>query len=158
GLGAKPHSHGTGMAGAIVAHARLLGVAPQARILAVQAFGPKDQTAEATTYNIGKGIDWAMSRGARVLNMSFTGDRDPAIEQRMTQAHRQGLVLIAAAGNGGPKSKALYPAAYPNVIAVTATDVDDKLFAKANHGGHIAVAAPGVDILLPAPEAGYQVS
>jgi hypothetical protein len=158
GAGEKAHTHGTAVAGAIVAHARLMGAAPQARILAVQAFGPNDRTAEATTYSISKGIDWALSRGARVINMSFTGPRDPSIERRMAQARQQGLVLIAAAGNAGPKSAPLYPAAYPNVIAVTATDADDKLFADANQGRHIAVAAPGVDILLPAPEAGYQVT
>lgn len=158
GTGEKAHSHGTGVAGAIVAHARLLGVAPQARILAVQAFGAKDDTAEATSYSVNKGIDWAMSRGARIINMSFAGPRDPSVEQRLAQARRQGLVLIAAAGNDGPKSDPLFPAAYGNVIAVTATDADDKLFSGANQGRHIAVAAPGVDILLPAPDGGYQVT
>ena len=44
------------------------------------------------------------------------------------------------------------------MIAVTATDADDKLFKGANRGRHIAVAAPGVDLLLPAPEAGYQMT
>jgi subtilisin family serine protease len=43
------------------------------------------------------------------------------------------------------------------VIAVTATDADDKLYSGANRGKHIAVAAPGVDLILPAPEKGYQV-
>jgi subtilisin family serine protease len=76
----------------------------------------------------------------------------------VAQARKKGLVLIAAAGNAGPKSGPLYPAAYQNVIAVTATDADDKLFHAANRGGHIAVAAPGVDLLLPAPETGYQVT
>jgi subtilisin family serine protease len=41
------------------------------------------------------------------------------------------------------------------VIAVTATDIDDKPFAQANRGTHIAVAAPGVDILVAAPQGGY---
>jgi subtilisin family serine protease len=158
GSGEKAHAHGTAVAGAIVAHARLMGAAPQARILAIRAFDAKDNTAEATTYSINKGIDWAMSRGAQVINMSFTGPRDPSIEQRLAYARQRGLVLIAAAGNAGPKSPPLYPGAYPNVIAVTATDADDKLFKDANRGRHIAVAAPGVDILLPAPEAGYQVT
>jgi subtilisin family serine protease len=158
GTGEKAHSHGTGVAGAIVAHARLLGVAPQARILAVRAFGAKDDSAEATSYSVNKGIDWAMSRGARIINMSFAGPRDPSVEQRLAQARRQGLVLIAAAGNDGPKSDPLFPAAYGNVIAVTATDADDQLFSGANQGRHIAVAAPGVDILLPAPDGGYQVT
>ena len=56
----------------------------------------------------------------------------------------------------GPKSPPLYPAADPNVIAVTATDVDDALFSGANRGSYIVVAAPGVDVLVPAPGATYQ--
>jgi subtilisin family serine protease len=66
--------------------------------------------------------------------MSFTGPRDPSIERRAAQARQQGVVLIAAAGNGGAKSRPLYPAAYADVIAVTATDADDKLFQGANRG------------------------
>ena len=83
--------------------------------------------------------------------MSFAGPHDPELERRLADARKRGVILIAAAGNAGPKSKPLYPAADRNVIAVTATDADDRLFAEANRGGHIAVAAPGVDILLPAP-------
>lgn len=154
----KAHAHGTAVAGAIVAHVRLMGAAPAARILAARAFSAKERTPEATTYSISQSIDWALARGARIINMSFTGPRDPSIEQRMAHARKQGLVLIAAVGNAGPKSRPLYPAAYPNVIAVTATDADDALFAGASRGDHIAVAAPGVDLLLPAPEAGYQVT
>jgi Subtilase family/Fervidolysin N-terminal prodomain len=156
-LGEKPHAHGTAVAGAIVANAKLMGAAPQARILGVTAFGITDQSAEGTTYNIVKGMDWAVTQGARVINMSFAGPHDPELERRIADARKRGIILIAAAGNAGPKSRPLYPAADRNVIAVTATDADDKLFAEANRGGHIAVAAPGVDILLPAPEAGYQV-
>jgi subtilase family protein/fervidolysin-like protein len=156
--GDRTATHGTAVVGAIVAHARLMGSAPKASILAIRAFGLKDKVTEGTTYSINKGIVWAMSHGARVINMSFTtGARDPSIEQKLAQAHQRGIVLIAAAGNAGPKSEPLYPAAYPNVIAVTATDADDKLFAGANRGKHIAVAAPGVDLLLPAPGKAYQV-
>ena len=67
------------------------------------------------------------------------------------------MVLIAAAGNFGPKSPPQYPAADPNVIAVSATDADDKMFTASNIGPHVAVAAPGVDILLPAPDSDYQL-
>ena len=69
-----------------------------------------------------------------------------------------GVILIAAAGNAGPRAPALYPAADPHVIAVTATDVDDRLFTGANRGSHVAIAAPGVDILVPAPAGEYQVT
>ncbi|HEY0569194.1 MAG TPA: S8 family serine peptidase, partial [Xanthobacteraceae bacterium] len=57
-----------------------------------------------------------------------------------------------------PKSPPLYPGSDPNVIAVSATDSEDKLFAASNRGSYISVAAPGVDILLPAPDQGYQVT
>src|SRR5262249_32896053 len=52
----------------------------------------------------------------------------------------------------------LYPGADPNVIAVTATDEHDALFPEANRGPYVALAAPGVDILEPAPGSGYQVT
>src|SRR5262245_51424924 len=74
----------------------------------------------------------------------------------MAAAAKKGVVLVASAGNAGPKSAPLYPAADPNVIAVTATDPDDKLFVQSNRGRHIAVAAPGVEIVAPAPAGTYQ--
>jgi subtilisin family serine protease len=61
------------------------------------------------------------------------------------------MVLIAAAGNAGPNSPPEFPGAYPSVIAVTATDSRDVLYPGANRGNYIAVAAPGVDVLVPAP-------
>lgn len=152
------HAHGTAIAGAIAAHARLRGVAPAAQILAVRAFGATAGSAEGSTFNVLRGLDWAVSRGARIINMSFTGPNDPALRRALAVVRQKGVIMIAAAGNAGPKSPPLYPAADPNVIAVTATDMRDKLFIAANRGPYIAVAAPGVDILLPAPGATYQVS
>jgi len=124
----------------------------------VHAFSSGGASPESTTYAILKGLDWAVSKGVRVINMSFAGPRDPSIERTLRTAHDKGIVLIAAAGNAGPKSAPLYPGADPNVIAVTATDADDKLFNGANRGKYIAVAAPGVDILVPAPEGTYQLT
>jgi subtilisin family serine protease len=66
--------------------------------------------------------------------------------------------MVAAAGNAGPKSAPLYPAANPDVIAVSGTDAQDRLFSASNRGGYIAVAAPGVDIFLPAPDDKYQMT
>ena len=117
---------------------------------------PERPSVEGTTFNILKGLDWAAAQGARVINMSFAGPSDPRLREALLKANKKGIVLIAAAGNAGPNSPPLFPAADPNVIAVTATDVDDALFSGANRGNHIAVAAPGVDILVPAPDGGYQ--
>jgi filamentous hemagglutinin family protein len=152
------HAHGTGMAGAIAAHRRLLGTAPAARLLAVHAFSTTTATAGSTTFDVLKGINWSVQEGARIINMSFAGPRDPSLERALKAAYDKGIVLIAAAGNAGPKSPPLFPGADPYVIAVTATDVDDKLFTGANRGKYISVAAPGVDILVPAPEGEYQMT
>jgi subtilisin family serine protease len=155
---ARQHPHGTGMAGAIAARRTLLGVAPRVGLLTVRAFGSTAGDAEGTTFNIIKGLDWAAERSARIVNMSFAGPPDPRLHDALLKASRKGMVLIAAAGNAGPNSAPLYPAADPNVIAVTATDAKDALFARANRGDYIAVAAPGVDILVPAPDGTYQLT
>jgi subtilisin family serine protease len=153
----KPHSHGTAIAGLIAAHARLMGSAPAARILAVRAFDGTGASSEGSTFNILKGLDWAAVNGARVINMSFAGPSDPAIHRSVEAAFKNAIVLIAAAGNAGPKSPPLYPAADPYVIAVIATDAEDRIFAASNRGPYIAVAAPGVDILVAAPDGAYQI-
>jgi len=159
-IGAKepPDAHGTAIAGAIVAHGRLMGVAPAARLLAIRAFSTAGPDAEATTMTIVRSIEWAVAHGARVINMSFAGARDPVIGRALAEARRKGVVLIAAAGNAGPSSPPLYPAADANVIAVSATDIDDHLLDVANRGRQIALTAPGVDVLLPAPHARYQLA
>ncbi|MDP1585936.1 MAG: S8 family serine peptidase [Bradyrhizobium sp.] len=159
-LGSKegPHVHGTGIAGAIVSHARLLGSAPQARILGIRAFGSAAKGAESTTFVILKALNYAVLHGAQIVNMSFAGPKDPLIERGIGATAARGIVMVAASGNAGAKSPPLYPAANANVIAVSATDAKDKLFAASNRGDHIAVAAPGVDIFLPAPDGKYQMT
>ena len=159
-LGSKegPHVHGTGIAGAIVSHARLMGSAPEARILAIRAFGAAPNGAESTSYVILKGLDYAAAHGAQVVNMSFAGPKDALIERGIAATAAKGILMVAAAGNAGPKSPPLYPAANTNVIAVTATDAQDRLFAASNRGSHIAISAPGVDIFLPAPGDKYQMT
>jgi hypothetical protein len=154
----EPHPHGTAIAALIAAHGKLVGAAPDASILAVRAFDPKGGSAQGTTFAILKGLDWAVAQHARVINMSFAGPADPAMQRALQAAHKKGIVLIAAAGNAGPKSPPLYPAADSEVIAVTATDAQDKLLAVANRGRHIAVAAPGADLLVAIPNGGYEIS
>jgi hypothetical protein len=159
-LGSKegPHVHGTGVAGAIVSHARLTGSAPAARILAIRAFGKVSSGAESTSFVILRGLDYAASHGAQIVNMSFAGPKDALIERGIAALAAKGIVMVAAAGNAGAKSPPLYPAANANVIAISATDAQDRLFTASNRGGYIAVAAPGVDVFLPAPDEKYQIT
>ena len=155
---AAPHKHGTAIAGLIAAHGKLMGSAPRAQILAIRAFDPTGISAEGNTFSILKSLDWAAANGARVINMSFAGPTDPAVHRSLEAARKKGIVLVAAAGNAGAKSPPLYPAADPNVIAVSATDADDKLFEQSNRGRHIAIAAPGAQILVAITDGGYEVS
>ncbi|HKS17908.1 MAG TPA: S8 family serine peptidase [Bradyrhizobium sp.] len=159
-LGSKegPHVHGTGIAGAIAAHARLMGSAPEARILAIRAFASTSGGAESSSYIIIKSLNYAVLHGAQIVNMSFAGPKDPLIERGIVATAERGVLMIAAAGNAGPKSPPLYPAANPNVIAVSGTDSQDRLFQASNRGSHIALSAPGTDVFLPAPDQKYQMT
>ncbi len=154
---AKPGDHGTAIAGIIRAHGLLQGVAPGARILGVNVFGPDqlDGSSAATTASLLRGIDWAVKRGARVINLSLAGPEDDLLRRGIAAATGEGVIVVAAAGNEGEGAPPAYPAAYDDVIAVTATDIGDGLYRAANRGDYIDVAAPGVDILTPASGHGH---
>src|SRR4029453_15823610 len=152
------HVHGTGIAGAIVAHARLMGSAPEARVLAIRAFGAGSKGAQSTSYVILRGLDYAAEHGAQIINMSFAAPKDPLIERGMAATAPRGFLMGAGAGTPGGKPPPLYPAANPNVIAVSGTDAQEKLFAASNRGNHIAISAPAADIFLPAPDEKYQIT
>lgn len=157
--GGKPataHPHGTAIAGIVGARAQLASAAPEARLLAIRAFSGETRAgAQGTTLHVLRGLDWSEKKGARVVNMSFAGPWDAALSEFLAAGTMRGVVYVAAGGNAGPASPPLFPAADPNVIAVTATDAEDRLFPAANRGSHLCVAAPGVDILVAAPNGGY---
>lgn len=146
----KTHAHGTAIAGIIGARGKLQGMAPQADLLAIRAFytNSKLKKPQTTTFILLRAIAWAMDRKARVINLSFSGPRDELVERMLNKAHERGTILVAAAGNGGRNAPPAYPAAYENVIAITATDQADRLYSNANRGGYLALAAPGVDVMV----------
>ena len=155
----EPELHGTAIAGIVGAREALTSVAPASNMLAVRAFATTGSgAARSHTMALLKAMDWSVASGARVINMSFAGPLDPLLGQAIDAAVAQGIVVIAAAGNGGPDAKPAYPGAHPKVIAVTATDTGDALFAQSNRGDYIAVAAPGVDIIAAAPNGAYDIS
>jgi hypothetical protein len=150
-------AHGTAIAGILKAQGLLKGVAPSADLLAVRAFFATEKGAQeqSSTAIIMRSLDWAVREKARIINMSFAGPPDAAVADAIKAAREKGVILIAAAGNGGPDATPAYPAAYEEVIAVTATDTEDHLYDKANRGPYIDVAAPGVDIFVVAPAKAY---
>ncbi len=142
--------HGTAVSSIIASRGGVMvGVAPAASILSVRAFArpKKNRPTVGETFDLLRGIDWAAENGARVLNLSFAGPHDPLLRDTVSAAVNNGIVAVAAAGNRGPKAPPAYPAAYPDVIAVSATDVKDRIYKHSNQGEHIAVAAPGVDVV-----------
>lgn len=155
---ATPHAHGTSMATAIAAHGELQGMAPAVRLLVGRAFGGTQATANGKSFQILTAFEWVAQQRAKIVNLSFAGPQDRLFARALAGARQRGLIVVAAAGNGGPKAAPLYPGADPNVIAVTATDAEDKAFAEANRGAYVAVAAPGVDVLTAEPEGRYVFS
>ena len=147
---ARTDAHGTAIAGIIRGRGALQGVAPRATLLCVRVFTPRlARDPAAATNALLRGLDWSVKRGARVVNLSFVGPRDPLVHKMLKAAVNKQAVIVAPAGNGGVGAPPAYPGAYSEVIAVTATDHADRLYNQANRGAYVAVAAPGVDILTP---------
>ncbi len=150
--------HGTALAGLMLADRGFDGIAPDARLVSIRAFdtGP-DGAAVSGSYEIAAAIDLAVAEGVQVLNLSFAGPRDPLVLSVLDDAASAGMIFTAAAGNGGPEAAPAYPGAHRDAIAVTATDIKDRLFSGANRGFYITVAAPGVDVLSPVPGTSFEM-
>lgn len=156
--GGDHEPHGTAIAGVIAAGGNMIGMAPEANMLAVRAFAQaEDGRFLSDSYTIARAINWAVVNGADVLNMSFAGPADPLLLKLMDELGRRNILSVAAAGNNGEGAPAAYPAAHPATIAVTATDADDALYPNANRGIYVTVAAPGVDVIAPAPGNTYDL-
>ena len=148
------NGHGTYVAGIAAADTNndegIAGVAWNCRILPVKV---TDSDGSGYYSWLIDGIIWATDQGADVINLSLGGDvDDPFLEEACKYAFDQGVVIAAAAGNdSGP---VVYPAAYDAyVLAVAATDYNDAVADFSNFGPEVDVAAPGVYILGPAPQA-----
>lgn len=150
-------SHGTAITSIIAAQQGMLGVAPDAEILSIRAFAParKGKPAQGTSYTLVKALDIAYQSGAQVINMSFAGPNDDLFQEAVNAIDNLGIVMVAAAGNKGPRAKPAFPAAYPNVIAATATDGRDRLYRHANRGDYVTLAAPGVNVLVAQKTKGF---
>jgi subtilisin family serine protease len=137
--------HGTSVAGLIAGLDPLPGMAPGSKIYHARAF----EGGKSTMDIILAALDWAASQDVRIINMSFVGPKNDFLEAACAAARERDIVLVAAAGNNGPRAPYGYPAAYPDVIAVTATDEKDELMQQANRGPYVFVSAPGVNMVAP---------
>ena len=155
-----PNWHGTAvlslLAGSPITNTP--GLIPDAEFFAANIFHT-DERGEmaADTISLLKALDWMRSFDVKIINMSFSGPRDGLVADAIERMSESGVVFVAAAGNEGPTAEPSYPAAYPQVIAVTAVTKDLHNYRYANRGYHIDIAAPGVDIWTATPggRAGY---
>jgi subtilisin family serine protease len=94
-------------------------------------------------------LDWQLAQQVHIVNISMGGPSDAVLAAAYRRATAQPVVFVAAAGNSGPQAAPLFPAAYPGVLAVTAIDALGQVYAWANQGDYISLAAPGVDLWVP---------
>lgn len=151
--GEDNYGHGTHVAGIVAATANntigVAGVCPGCTILDAKVL---NDSGSGSSSAIANGINWAVSNGAKVINMSL-GQRvsSRTLETAVNNAWNAGAVLVAAAGNAGTQAK-IYPGAYPNVIAVAATDNTDAKASFSTYGAKwVDVAAPGVNVYSTFP-------
>lgn len=151
--GEDNYGHGTHVAGIVAATANntigVAGVCPDCTILDAKVL---NDSGSGSTSRIANGINWAVSNGAKVINMSL-GQRvsSRTLETAVNNAWDAGAVVVAAAGNAGTQAK-IYPGAYPNVIAVAATDNTDAKASFSTYGAKwVDVAAPGVNVYSTFP-------
>lgn len=167
--------HGTYMASLIAGHGHgpgggdgIIGVAPEARVLSVRVI-LEDEEPGFATFNsedryenvVADGIRYAVDQGANVINMSISKELATRRERAAIRyAIAKGVVLVAAAGNDGEGKKVApysYPAAFPGVVSVAATDRGLRRASFSNANPSVLIAAPGVDILGAGPGDQYWV-
>ncbi|WP_433327464.1 S8 family peptidase [Spirillospora sp. CA-294931] len=174
--------HGTGMATLVAGRGHgpgkasgVTGMAPEARVLAIRAIAEREdpsyrlyRSSEKAEDAVARGIRYAADHGADVVNLSLGKDDDnPAEREAISYAIGKGVVVVSAVGNDGDKKRRLdsdgfapysYPAAYPGVIAVAATQRGHARAAFSNRNYSVLVAAPGDDIVTGAPGGDYMIS
>lgn len=138
--GIVPAAHGTATASLIL---RSGGSRTGGLLVAdVYGSGPTGGSADAVL----RGLSWLSSNGARVINVSLVGPANGALRLAIRNLSMKGVVVVAAVGNDGPAAAPLYPASWPEVVAVTAVDGRDRVLLEAGRATHVDFAAPGADI------------
>ena len=153
----EPAIHGTAVASLLVGNrpgqwpARL----PQATIFNASVFYDRDRTLSgATLGHLLEGLNWLAGQDLSVINISLTGPDNQLLAAAVSRLRERGVLMVAAVGNQGPSAPPLYPAAYTEVIGVTAADSSGKLYRWANRGEQVMFASNGVTVPVAHPDAG----
>ena len=150
--------HGTKVTGIIAAATNNgIGVAGVASRVSVMELKALDSTGWGTEFDVAEAIDYAANNGVRIINLSLGGTTDDQFMRDATNyAYGKGVLLVAAAGNAGSITPPVYPAAYPHVLAVAATDSTDQVAYFSLPGDYLDLAAPGVSIYSTAMGGSYE--
>lgn len=149
---ADGNGHGTHVSGTIgQATDNLTGVAGVAYGACVMPVKVLDDSGSGSFADIADGIYYAVDQGAAVINMSLGVNarygitNDPVMDPALDYAYNHAVTVVAAAGNDGNRRNVSYPAIYPSVIAVGATDYRDQVTSYSNKGKGLDLMAPGGD-------------
>ncbi|HEV7913548.1 MAG TPA: S8 family serine peptidase, partial [Albitalea sp.] len=144
-----PSAHGTAIASLLVGRAdRFRSAAPSATLYAADVYC--DDPIGGSIEAVAAALAWLIGEQVQVVNISLVGPPNRALALVVRRAAARGVLLVAAVGNDGPAAAPLYPAACPEVIAVTAVDARGQVLPEAGRGPHVAFAAPGSDMAAAA--------
>ncbi len=152
------NDHGTHVAGTITANTNngvgVAGVAFNSPLVICRALG--GPLGSGATSDVANCINWTAQNGAKVISMSLGGGDSSTLKAAVDNAWNggNGALLVAAAGNDGDSTQN-YPAAYPNVVSVAATDNRDQRASFSNANADVEIAAPGVNVLSTRRGGGY---
>ncbi len=152
GRAERAGDHGTAIAALLVGDgaSQVPGLLPDAELFAaavVQSVEVGDgRLPLATASDLLAGLDWLAAQDVVAANVSLTGAANAAVALAVQRLRARGIAVVAAGGNDGPIDAPVFPAAYPEVVGVTAVDRFQRIYRFANRGEHIAFAAPGVAV------------
>lgn len=150
----QPTAHGTAVASLLAGReAGFRSAAPGAEVYAADVFGGSPKGGSAIV--VAQALSWMATNRVRVVNISLAGPSNPLLAAAVRAASDRGVLLVAAVGNEGPAAPPLYPAAYPEVVAVTGVNAEKRVLPEASRGGHVDFAAPGADMLAAAMGGGF---
>jgi subtilisin family serine protease len=138
-------AHGTAVASLMVGGAGAFrGVMPRAHLYSADIYCKSPSGGSATA--ILDALAWFAGEKVTVINMSLVGPHNAMLERAVAAMIKRGHVIVAAVGNDGPSAPPLYPAAYPNVVAVTGVDARLRVLPEACRGPHVTFAGPGAEM------------
>lgn len=144
--GVRPAPHGTAAA------SLMMQQAGGGTLLVADVYGAGPTGGSSVA--IASGLGWLGQAGAQVINVSLVGPPNAALRAAIARLAQRGVLIVAAVGNDGPAARPLFPAAWPEVVAVTGVDRRGRVLPEACRGPHVDFAAPGVQITAARPGGG----